>query len=751
MKNWKAISWIVGIPALIILLLIGIVIYEPMQDGISRALASKATVLALVSQEECESFLQDKVSHFPAGQTEEWYVGYMDYLYENGLLDEKVTLPGADSAEGYLTYGEAEKLVESISPALKGKARATKNNRDQAIPMDEWWLLYDSLLNAVDSGHQVTDGKITIYAMGGETEELQWSVYTSAGTMDCHGLMLEKYVDREVKALYRGKTLIWCDQPESDSVIYENVWITEGEDGKLLAYVAGITKELKTGLKEDEKQKVYNNIADLYLEDGRVKKVVVKKERISGKVLAVGTDFIEIEGYGNLPLSPTFQVFKTFGTFEKKQTKDILVGYDNQEFVVSKGQVCAALIVRQFDAGTIRVLLMDTGFHSTFHSSVVLKSSKDMSLTWSDGGEETIPAGQEFSIDTGESRLGSGRLVVEPSDGAEISVQTIERGQGTPAYGGRLEIAATEQGLVLINELYLEDYLKKVVPSEMPASYEKEALKAQAVCARTYAYRQIQANGYSAYGAHVDDSTNYQVYNNIETNSRTDSAVDETYGQILTYDGKPIEAFYFSTSCGVTTDGSIWGGDPSSVPYIKSKLLGENPQGLDLSNQVDFSNFIKNKSYKAYDSEYAMFRWETYTDSEILEQKVTGIGEVREITVKSRGAGGVVKELEITGSEGVKTVSGQNQVRSVLGNTALKIKKKDGTEMTGQDSLPSAFITVEKEGERFHIYGGGYGHGAGMSQNGAQGMAKQGKKYDDILSFFYDGTQLQEVEHEPEK
>ena len=63
----------------------------------------------------------------------------------------------------------------------------------------------------------------------------------------------------------------------------------------------------------------------------------------TGRVLAVGGDFIEIEGYGELPLSPTFQVFKTYGTFERKQTKDILVGYDNQEFVISGGQVCAAL------------------------------------------------------------------------------------------------------------------------------------------------------------------------------------------------------------------------------------------------------------------------------------------------------------------------------------------------------------------------------------------------------------------------
>lgn len=76
-----------------------------------------------------------------------------------------------------------------------------------------------------------------------------------------------------------------------------------------------------------------------------------------------------------------------------------------------------------------------------------------------------------------------------------------------PVYSGRLEISREDDGLVLVNELYLEDYLKHVVPSEMPVSYEKEALKAQAVCARTYAYRQIQGNSYKEYGAHVDDST----------------------------------------------------------------------------------------------------------------------------------------------------------------------------------------------------------------------------------------------------
>ena len=160
---------------------------------------------------------------------------------------------------------------------------------------------------------------------------------------------------------------------------------------------------------------------------------------------------------------------------------------------------------------------------------------------------------------------------------------------------------------------------------------------------------------------------------------------------------------------------------------------------------MDFDNFIRDKSYKAYDSGYSLFRWETTTTSEILAEKVTGIGQVETIAVKSRGAGGIAKELEITGSEGVKTINGQGQIRSLLGNRSLTIKMKNGKTMTGQETLPSAFISIEKSGNSFHIYGGGYGHGAGMSQNGAQGMAEQGQAYDEILGFFYDGTELTEV------
>ena len=130
----------------------------------------------------------------------------------------------------------------------------------------------------------------------------------------------------------------------------------------------------------------------------------------------------------------------------------------------------------------------------------------------------------------------------------------------------------------------------------MPASYEKEALKAQAVCARTYAYRQIQGNAYGQYGAHVDDSTNFQVYNNISTSERTDQAVNETCGQMLFYNDKPIEAFYYSTSCGHGADGSVWGNEgrlcPTCVPCRSKKGARE----LTMEDNDTFDDYIRSKT-----------------------------------------------------------------------------------------------------------------------------------------------------------
>ena len=324
---------------------------------------------------------------------------------------------------------------------------------------------------------------------------------------------------------------------------------------------------------------------------------------------------------------------------------------------------------------------------------------------------------------------------------------SVERANGIPVYPGRLEIAREEDGLVLVNELYLEDYLKRVVPSEMPVSYEKEALKAQAVCARTYAYRQIQGNSYRQYGAHVDDSTRFQVYNNLDVSNATNVAVNETYGELLMYGEEAAEAFYFSTSCGHTTDGTIWGADLSDVPYLKGIAVKEGGGQKTITTNEEFEAFIKSKA-EGYESEYGLYRWNTTLTSKQLEQKINDIGTITNIVMEERSTGGIGRVMVVEGTEGSRRIQGEGSIRSTLGNTELVIHKQDGSTITGWSSLPSSFVAIEcsqpdeNQVTVFTIYGGGYGHGVGMSQNGAQAMAKSGKTYQDILKFFFDGIQV---------
>ena len=163
----------------------------------------------------------------------------------------------------------------------------------------------------------------------------------------------------------------------------------------------------------------------------------------------------------------------------------------------------------------IRVALTDSDFQFVYHDSVTISLN----------GEETVYEA--------EALRGRNEIISIPEQEGGILIPSIHRQCGTPSYGGRLEIRPYEEGLLAINILPLEKYLEAVVPSEMPSTYEKEALKAQAVCARTYAWKQMQGSRLHEYGADVDDSVSYQVYQNVAPQESTTKAVRETEGMIL--------------------------------------------------------------------------------------------------------------------------------------------------------------------------------------------------------------------------
>ncbi len=762
MSSKKMVYWTGAVAAAVLLLIILIVTLDHNGNYVSRALAGKALALGMTDRETCEAWEDENESNFPSSLKGQWYVKYLDYLIGNGYME----LPGdedgeerqadmEDFAAGAITYGEVAYAAEQVESGLSKALGVSRKKYSDPIPKEEWWLFYETFLKQADPEGTVQTKTIALYGTPANVEGAEsWTAYTSEGELQFEGLSLDAYIDHEIEVCIRGTDIIRMERDVSDEVVYKNAWlIPDGEKNRMEVYIGGTVREFP--LEDAVEEEAGGVLADVSLKDGKIRKLSLKKDTIEGKVLAVRDNAIEIEGYGNVAITDDFKVYKTYGTVKEARKKDILVGYDIQKFVVEDKRICAALLVKSFDARNIRVLLMDTGFQSIFHDTVTLKCSVPMKVVLGDY-EFTVEAGEKFTVFDGDERLrrSDRRFIIEPEDPTKsIDVTTIERGQGTPSYQGTLEISQEKEGLLLLNDLDVEDYLTRVVPSEMPASYEMEALKAQAVCARTYAYRQIKANAYSQYGAHVDDSTNYQVYNNTASSERTDTAVMETYGQMVFYGDNPAETYYFSTSCGHTTDGTIWGADQSAVPYLKGVSLTDGRTVMkELRDNESFEKFIRDKDEKTYDSTFPMYRWETKITNRSLEEKITGIGEIQALAVTERGTGGIAKKLKVYGSEGETVISGESQIRSTLGSTELVYKKNDGKTLTGWSNLPSAYIAIdetardEESGLRtFTIWGGGYGHGVGMSQNGAQQMAREGMDYEDILTFFYDGVEIREL------
>lgn len=430
----------------------------------------------------------------------------------------------------------------------------------------------------------------------------------------------------------------------------------------------------------------------------------------------------------------------------------------------------------------IRVLLCTTDYTSCFHPYVELTCEQPWILQCGDDFEE-IEAGELVHIDSGDERLLQGTITAHATQG-ELFVPSIHRALGTPSYGGKIEISDSEQGLLLVNELPLESYLIKVVPSEMPSRYGLETARLQAVCARSYAIRQMEQNACRAYHAHVDDSTAFQVYNNVAAQPISIQAVRDTQGEVLMVGEEIISAYFFSTSCGSTTDITSWTPGAACPAYLSAKqVMSPEQPDLNLADEGTFDAFISDWNQEAFEQGTVWYRWKysisLETLGELIRSRLPGVisqcgqavqweteeglvpadssvdsGSLQSITVLQRGSGGIVQELLLTGSNGSLHIIGQTAIRKLFASPDYLYENGSETGISRSEStlLPSAFFCLQpltaenEEGAEvltgYTVCGGGNGHGIGMSQNGAYAMANQGMNYREILQFFYNGAEI---------
>ena len=543
------------------------------------------------------------------------------------------------------------------------------------------------------------------------------------------------YMSHMIKSRYQDTS--------SEINIYKNVYVTNIEDNTITANMYGNIKKFNSGkIAED----VTGCLCDITVEDGKIVGVNTKTDVVSGKVLSVSQDSVEIEGYGSVKLDEDFIMYEKENSLISNYSS-IIVGYALQDFIVADGEVCGAIKNKPLQADNIRVIIKTSGFRDIFFNEAVFCADSGMIVETGEESYETAP-GETVSFNPDTQDFNEGRIKLIPKSG-EIQFQSVNRGIGTPSYGGTIEVSLYDEGIVVVNEVGIEDYLKKVVPSEMPSGFNLEALKCQAVCARSYAYTELSNNYYSAYGAHIDDSIQFQVYNNSPRAESTDTAVDETAGQVLSYNGEVVKTYYYSTSCGSTTDVTLWGNTTENYPYFVAECVGGVDRGLTLTVESEFNTFIKGENKADYDYDCTLYRWSMEESVKEISEgfaRSTGknVGNITDIEVLERVNGGAAVKVKVTGDKGETVIDSESAIRAAFGNANVDMNTKSGT--TRYANLPSTFCVFEKvtEGKKltgFKITGGGYGHGIGMSQNAANKMAES-MTYAQILEFFYRGTTL---------
>lgn len=317
--------------------------------------------------------------------------------------------------------------------------------------------------------------------------------------------------------------------------------------------------------------------------------------------------------------------------------------------------------------------------------------------------------GTYAALERGSVRIASrgGQLIL---DGRSLEATAVKlRADGPIEVAGKrlrgaVELSIEPGGLRVVNELAMEDYLAAVLGSEMPPSFPDEALRAQAVAARTYALRKkIEAQG-KPY--HLGSTVLAQVYGGVHREDpRTKRAVEATSGEVLVFDHEPIEAYFFS-SCGGTTEG---GGEALGrpLPYLTSTSCDEPPTTPGA-------------------------RWSLALSAAEIGKRL-GAGPLDRVEVTSRSATGRARTLRLVGAGRTCSMSAV-EFRRRLGYGELKSLSFDVKRESGKRGAVS-----------FRLTGRGSGHGAGLCQWGARAAAERGAGHAAILARYYPGAEIRRI------
>jgi stage II sporulation protein D len=310
------------------------------------------------------------------------------------------------------------------------------------------------------------------------------------------------------------------------------------------------------------------------------------------------------------------------------------------------------------------------------------------------------------------------RRVFKPTDGC-IVIATDKASLNKACYEGEFVLTASGNKINAINVIDIEKYLRGVVPYEIGRLDESkfEALKAQAVAARTYAYKHFGSRKAQGFDVYAD--TRDQVYKGIHSASDvTDKAVRETEGVVMTYNGEFITAYYHST-CGGETEGVATWGRPNH-PYLQNKP-DVRPDGTPWCRESNYTEWTR-------EFDESELRDLFQINAKEAKANVPSFSSIHAMNILDTLKSGRIHTLEITTNNG-KFTAKADKIRWLF--------KRGGT------ILPSSFFRIHRNGDQWILKGKGFGHGVGLCQMGARARAQAGQSYIQILTHYYPGITLE--------
>ena len=467
-------------------------------------------------------------------------------------------------------------------------------------------------------------------------------------------------------------------------------------------------------------------------------------------------------------------------------------------------------------------VLVESGYRSYEQAAADAQEYRDGFVAWIDGDyqvragsytsrQEAEDAAQSLggtvagtsSYAVNVTRTGTAEILFQFDGGDALALGVMPDVTGADAvrtwfkgyryYGGFRYERIGGGDLTVVNIVDLETYIKGVVPYEMSSSWPLEALKVQAVCARSYAYINIHSGKHTSYHFDVCNTTDCQAYYGAGTNSssyqateRTDQAVDETAGEYAWYDGQVIEAFYSSSHGGASESVyNVWGTSLEQYPYLCGV---EDPYEADMASKNSYSSWTVSYTSSELAQRLENYDYDASSGIESLTLTYSDLGNVIQVRVNYQDGGSDtirpssmrsvfgISSIRFTvngqaASSGSGTTSSSGGGLTANGSTSLDsqgtytvISGSGSLSQAGLDGLyaisGSGSITpaedaasgggsgtdtptgtqVTVSGSSYSFQGSGNGHQLGLSQYGAWAMAERGFTYDEIIEFYYPGT-----------